>query len=246
MSFGRDLSLDYGYDREEAVAAERAGFIRRTYGHLAGAILAFILIESLLLSIAPVTDFFLNLMVAGSIVPFLVVFLVFIVVGYLAESWARQAHAPRLAYAGLALYVVVEALIFVPIMLIATRFTADQTLIPFAGLLTLAVFGGLTLTVFITKKDFSFLGPILAICSFIAFAVILGAILFGGLSLGKFFMIAMIVLMAGYILYYTSNVLHHYDTNQHVAASLALFAAIATMFWYILRLLIYLSSVADG
>jgi len=31
-------------------------------------------------------------------------------------------------------------------------------------------------------------------------------------------------------------VLHHYRTDQHVAAALALFAAVALMFWFIVRI----------
>jgi FtsH-binding integral membrane protein len=46
----------------------------------------------------------------------------------------------------------------------------------------------------------------------------------------------LIVLACGYILYDTSNVLHHYRIGQHVAASLALFASVALLFWYVLRL----------
>jgi FtsH-binding integral membrane protein len=38
-------------------------------------------------------------------------------------------------------------------------------------------------------------------------------------------------------LYDTSNVLHRYRTEQYVAASLALFASVALLFWYILRLM---------
>ena len=60
---------------------------------------------------------------------------------------------------------------------------------------------------------------------------------FTSIVLGTWFVIGMIVLMAGYILYDTSNVLHHYRTDQHVAAALALFAALATLFWYVLILL---------
>jgi FtsH-binding integral membrane protein len=46
----------------------------------------------------------------------------------------------------------------------------------------------------------------------------------------------MIALAAGFIVYDTSNVMHHYGTDQHVAASLELFASVALLFWYILRL----------
>jgi len=38
------------------------------------------------------------------------------------------------------------------------------------------------------------------------------------------------------ILYNTSQVLHNYNTKQHVAASLTLFAGIALLFWYILSI----------
>jgi hypothetical protein len=69
----------------------------------------------------------------------------------------------------------------------------------------------------------------------VALGLILCSFLFG-LDLGMIFTVAMIALAAGYILYYTSNVMHHYQTHQHVAASLALFAAVALLFWYVLRL----------
>jgi FtsH-binding integral membrane protein len=46
----------------------------------------------------------------------------------------------------------------------------------------------------------------------------------------------MVVLASGYILYHTSNVLHHYGTEQYVAAALALFASVALLFWYVLQL----------
>ena len=55
-------------------------------------------------------------------------------------------------------------------------------------------------------------------------------------------LLAMIGFACGYILYDTSNILHHYRTDQHVAASLALFASVALLFWYVLRLLMALSS----
>jgi len=44
------------------------------------------------------------------------------------------------------------------------------------------------------------------------------------------------VLASGYILFYTSNVIRTYRTTQHVAAALALFSAVALLFWYVLRL----------
>ena len=55
--------------------------------------------------------------------------------------------------------------------------------------------------------------------------------------MGMWMSAAMVVLAAGYILYDTSNVMNHYRTNQYVAASLALFASVALMLWYVVRIL---------
>ena len=38
------------------------------------------------------------------------------------------------------------------------------------------------------------------------------------------------------VLYDTSNIMLHYPEDKYVAASMQLFASIAMMFWYILRL----------
>jgi FtsH-binding integral membrane protein len=95
----------------------------------------------------------------------------------------------------------------------------------------------------VTRKDYSFLRPILCVASLIALGVIVAAIFLPiGNGLGLFFSFAMVALMSGYILYYTSQVMLHYRTDQHVAAALALFASVATLFWYILRIVMSVSS----
>ncbi len=164
----------------------------------------------------------------------LVVLGLFMGVGYMADKWARSATSPGMQYLGLGLYVVAEAIIFLPMLYIAA-FMVEAPVIKPAALLTLTLFAGLTGTVFITRKDFSFLRTGLMLGGFVALGLIVASILFG-FNLGTIFSVAMVGLAGGYILYYTSNVLHHYRTDQHVAASLALFAAVALMFWYILRL----------
>jgi uncharacterized protein len=99
------------------------------------------------------------------------------------------------------------------------------------------LFGGLTGVVFITRKDFSFMRGALMFGGFAALGFIVFSLLFG-FELGMFFSYAMVVLACGYILYETSNVMLHYRTNQYVAASLALFAAVMLLFWYVLRILL--------
>ena len=225
----------YDYDGPAAVAqpSDRATFIRRTYAHLAGAILAFVGLEALLLRVVPgewIEQTFFH-----SQITWLFVLLAFMGASYLAQYWARSQASVGLQYLGLGLYVVAEAVIFLPLLYIASFVCNSPNVIPTAGILTLTVFAGLTLSVFMTQKDFSFLGPILSVGSMIALGLIVVAI-FVGFDLGTLFSAAMVVLMSGYILYYTSNVMLHYRTDQHVAAALALFAAVATLFWYILQI----------
>ena len=113
--------------------------------------------------------------------------------------------------------------------------------IPTAGMITLLMFAGLTVAVFVTGHDFSFLRTALIVGGFAAIGFILCGALFG-FDLGNVFTVAMIVLASGYILYDTSNVLYHYRIGQHVAASLALFASVALLFWYVLRLVMSMQS----
>lgn len=47
----------------------------------------------------------------------------------------------------------------------------------------------------------------------------------------------MLVLAGGAILYDTAKIMRYYPVDRHVAASLELFASVALMFWYVLRIL---------
>src|SRR5262249_5490755 len=156
----------------------RASFIRRTYAHLAGAILAFAAIEFVIFGLFSGQELE-NTMRSIFMEPWsiLVLFIGFIAVGWLARRWADSESAPAVQYFGLALYVVFEALFFVPILWVAQYYVRDPTIIPTAGIMTLALFGGLTLAVFTTQKDFSFLGPILAIASFVTFGFIIAGMI---------------------------------------------------------------------
>src|SRR5262249_4518690 len=139
--------------------------------------------------------------------------------------------------------VIAEAVILQPLIwILFARFsrgdfgsTSPFTIVEQAALLTTVIFVGLTLTVFVTKKDFSFMRGILMIGTFAAFGVILGSAIFG-FHLGVIFCGAMILLMAGYVLYQTSLVMQYYPPSKHVSAALMLFGTVATLFWYVLQL----------
>lgn len=216
----------------QAAADERSDFITKTYLHLAGAIAAFVALEAVLLHL-PITESLVGMMIGYGNIGWLVVLGLFMLVSHVANRWALSAVNLPKQYMGLGLYVVAQAVIFVPLLYIAKNY--DPNIIPSAAVATLAPFGVLTAIVFVTRKDFSFLRTVLVFGGFAAMGLIVVALLFN-FNLGPIFTYAMIALACGYILYYTSNVLHHYRIGQHVAASLALFAAVALLFWYIIQL----------
>jgi FtsH-binding integral membrane protein len=227
--------MSYAVDYRVAAQAHadaRAAFIRRTYGHLAGAILAFMALETVLLNIPGIDDAIIRPMLRSGWWP---VLLAYMVVSWIAERWARSDTSRGMQYLGLSLFVVAEAVIFLPLLYIAANFFPGENLIPTAGIMTLAIFGGLTVAVMITGRDFSFLGTILTVGCALGTGIIFASMFFG-FSLGLLFCYAVVILMSGCILYQTSNVLYHYRTDQYVAAALALFASVATLFWYVLQI----------
>jgi hypothetical protein len=215
----------------QAAADERTDFITKTYLHLAGAIGLFVVLETILLNV-PGIDKLVGTMLVGRF-SWLIVLGLFMVVSWIAQSWAQSATSPGTQYAGLGLYVVAQAIIFVPLLYIARGI--DEAIIPSAAIATLGLFGVLSAVVFITRKDFSFLRGILIFGTIAAFGFILMGIFFQ-FAMGMIFIYAMIALCCGYILYDTSNVLHHYRIRQHVVAALARFASVALLFRYIVRL----------
>ncbi|MBK1830056.1 US12 family protein [Verrucomicrobiaceae bacterium R5-34] len=228
------------YANPYTVAAQpvdvRAAFIRKTYGHLAGAILVFALIEAALMSIPGIEITVFNLL-AKSPYSWLMVLGGFMAVSWIADKWANSDTSKGMQYLGLSVYVAAEALIFLPLLLMAKWQVGDTSLIMKAGGVTMLLFLGLSVIAFTTKKDFSFLGGMLKIVGLIAIGLIVLSIVFPGfITLGLWFSVAMVILAAGSILYSTSNIIHHYNTNQYVAASLGLFASVALMFYYILRI----------
>lgn len=233
MSYS-DNTFTIDHFAADAAADQRAAFIRKTYLHLFGAILFFLGLEAMFLTVIPIRNSILSLVGSN----WGIALIAFVGVSWLANWWAHSGTNVALQYAGLGLYAAAEAVIFVPIMAVAS--TVDASIIPTAGFLTLLIFGGLTVIVFVTGADFSFLRNALFVLGLVAMGAVVCS-MFMGFSLGIWFAAAMIGLMCGYILYDTSNVLHHYRTGQHVAASLALFASIATLFYYVIFFLLSLS-----
>ncbi len=239
--------------------SDRVTFIRKTYAHLGVSLLAFAALTGGMIKFAPDLSWgFAKMFLMGrSLIGMLAVMALFIVGSVVSQRLAQSQTSRGLQYLGLALNITIYSLLLQPViwelMLRFSDFTPLQVLAIRSGdavptlngqaasillqaiVVTMAIFTGLTLTVFVTKKDFSFLRGILVIGSFAVFGVILAAMLFG-FSLGAVFCGAVILLMAGYILFQTSSIMKDFPPTAYVAAALMLFSTVATLFLYVLRL----------
>lgn len=228
MSSQSELPRDYVPVGERSVDT-RSTFITRTYNHLMGAIVLFTLTEVWLFT-SGLAESIAHGMMSTS---WLLILGGFMVVTWLATRAAATAESLPAQYAALVAVVLAYAVLFVPMLMIANQ--QANGVIQSAAVVTLLGFAGLTAVAFTTRKDFSFMGGMLRWGGVLAIVAIVAAVLFG-FELGTWFSVAMVGFAGAAILYDTSNVLHHYPEDRYVSAALQLFASVALMFWYILRI----------
>ncbi len=216
----------------QATDAERVDFYKKTYTHVAGGVLVFVVFEYLLLQSATMVEFALSMLEGYR---WLFMLGGFMLVTNYAESTVMKAANRNVQYMGYTLYIFAEAFIFIPLIYIAVSYTESFEVLNQAAIVTLSLFSGLSAIVFVTKKDFSFLRAGLTAGFFIAIGLILAGILFG-FNLGLWFSVGMCVLAAGSILYQTSNMIHKYGTEDYVPAALGLFASLMLLFWYVIQI----------
>lgn len=235
--------MEYTSQANQAMAVSnaevdvRAAFITKTYMHLFGAIAAFTALEVALFKLgiaAQITD-----LVFSSRFGWIMALGGFMLVGSLGSSMARKATSVGSQYTGLGIYIVGEAIIMAPLLFMAKLYSGAE-IIGNAAFVTLIGFAGLTAIAFTSRRDFTGLQPYLKWAGFCALGLIIASLLIG-FDLGVVFSGAMIVLAGGYILFQTSTIMRTYPTTHHVSASLELFASVALMFWYVLRLLMSFS-----
>jgi len=220
----------------DAPAADRAAFFRRTYGLVAAAFGAFA-VTLFALFVSGVAETFMRSIAGVGSWGLLGVMVLFWLGTTAAQSLAFNRASRAAQYAGLGIYVVLQAIIFVPLIFytaIVTKGNPGEILIP-ACMATGALVAALTAVVFMTNLDFSFLKVAIVIGSICALGVVIVS-LFAGWSLGTWFSIAMIVLMATVILYQTNEIKHTMETDQHVAAAFVLFSSFVTLLFYVIRL----------
>lgn len=218
------------YYGEQAAAPSRAQFINRVYTHLMGAILAFAGIEYAIFQ-TPLAE---AITVFAFNTSWLAILGAFVIVSWIATSVAHKVESKPKQYAALIAFVLAEALIFVPMFYIAAAMGPE--IIEKAVWITLGAFVALTAVAVLSGRDFSFLRSFLMWAGLIAIGtIVMGAVV--GFELGTYFSMAMIGIAGASILYDTSKVLRDYPDDRYIAAALQLFASIALMLWYVLRLL---------
>jgi FtsH-binding integral membrane protein len=236
--------------------SDRVQFLRKTYGLLGISLCAWAAITAGMMRYATETSLKFSAWAIGNGgYNWLAVLAAFMVVGWVTQKMARSETSQGVQFLGLLIAIVAEGVILQPLLwLCIIRFghVMDATgeggfelglagkMIMEAAVVTLMIFAGLTLTVFVSKKDFSFMRGTLMTLTFGALGLIVASIMFG-FSLGIVFSAAMIALMAGYILYQTSLILGYFPPTAYVSAALMLFGTVTTLFWYVLRLLMELN-----
>lgn len=210
----------------------RAEFYRKTYSHVAGGILAFIIVEYFFLQSDALIEFTISMLDGYK---WFIMLGGFMLITNYTERMTLRAPDIKTQYLAYGLHIVAEAFIFVPLLYIAIAYTEGYNLLYQASIVTLSLFTGLSAIVFFTKKDFSFLRSILTIGFFIALGLIVAGIFFG-FDLGLWFSVGMCVLASGSILYQTSNIVHKYSEDQYIPAALGLFASLMLLFWYVIQI----------
>jgi FtsH-binding integral membrane protein len=214
-----------------ATDLDKATFYRKTYSHVAMAILAFMVVESVLLKVVPMET--ILYMVSGKMLWLFIIGMMWL--GTMLSNKLAFHPSREQQYLGLGLYVVLESILFLPMIAIASAY-AGSDMIMQAALITLFMFSGLTAVVFFTKTDFSFLRTAIVVGGFISLGLIVVGAIFG-FNLGLWFSVGMVVLASASILYQTQQIKDLYGTQQYVGAALQLFASIMLLFWYVLRIL---------
>ena len=217
--------------------ATRADFVVKVYQHLILALLSFVALEAVFIRIGVAESIYDFLSASSG--SWLLILGGFMLVSWLASNWAHAIDDPQKQYMGLFALVAAEAVIFAPFLHYFFSVRDDGGTVWAAAAITAAGFGGLSAVAYTTRKDLSFLRPMLMWGGIAALVLIFAAVMFG-LSLGIWFSVAMIALAGGSILYQTQAIMARYPSDAHVGAAVQLFASVMLLFWYVLRLLMAL------
>ncbi len=230
MAYAQAVSIPVIHSDEDT----RAQFITRVYQHIGLAIVAFVAIEYVLFATGiaeAMADFFFG----GSRFAWIGLLLGVGLGSTIASQSAHNLNNTSLQYAGLFGEAALQAVIFAPFLYIIFQSEGAVGTVGWSAVITLLGFGVLSVVAYTSRKDFSFLRPII-MWGGIAAMVAIGISIFIGFNLGLLFSVLMVALAGAMILYKTQQIVKQYPAGAYVGASVALFASLMLMFWYVLRI----------
>jgi FtsH-binding integral membrane protein len=211
----------------------RGDFIAKTYGHVAAAFGLFLALE-LLLFMSGIAKAMGDAIAGNRFLWFLVLGGVMLV-SSLATSAAHNVADIGKQYKGLGAMAAIKAVMFAPLLYWALVPENGESTIATAGVVTLLGVGGLSAVAYTTRKDLSFLRPIVSFGMVLALIAIVGGLIFG-FNLGLWFSVIMVGLAGARILHLTQDIIRRYPEDAYVGAAVQLFASYMLMFWYVLRI----------
>ena len=225
-------SLD---DFEPRAVAGPGSFLVKTYAHLFGAVVLFAALEAVLFTVFP-TQVLSAISALGPKGTGLLILGLCFATSFISGLLLSRSQSRLAQYAALGLNVVLETLIFVPILAYAVLLTNNIGIVLHAAVGTVLLTALLSVIVFMTRNNFSFLRPFLFFASITALGLIVASLIFG-FPLGTIFVYAMIALACCYILFSTGKVMDsYYDGGDggYILAASELFVSVMMLFYYIL------------
>lgn len=213
---------------------DRATFVMRVYQHVLAAIVAFAAITALFVT-SGIAERIYDFFSGGA---WLLMLGLFMVGQWFVSNAVSDMGNPARQYAGLFGSSFIYAVLFAPMMHYVYNIQQDSGDVAMAGVVTAIGVGLLSVVAFTTRKDLSFLRPLVMWGFGAALLLIIAAVLFDGLHLGTWFSVGMIALSGAAILYQTQNIIRRFPSQAYVAGAVQLFGSIMTMFYYVLRIFI--------
>ena len=228
MNYGYPITSGYV---SHAPAEVRADFIRKVYTMFFISVLVTLGVGAFcaLPEVAPVMlGLRLVLLIAG-------------LVCFIGMWFARRTTGLNIAL--LYLFAAIEGALLGPLMPLINQVAPGVPAT--AAWLTGGVFAGLTAYVFQSRRDFSFLGGMLWGA---LLALLIAGILFfiiGSTALYTLYCVAGVLIFCGYILYDTSQIIHHLEPDEAIVGAIELYLDILNLFIFLLRLLSIFNSSDD-
>ncbi|MGY9082864.1 MAG: Bax inhibitor-1/YccA family protein [Acidimicrobiales bacterium] len=214
---------------------DRAAFVIRVYQHVLAAVVAFVAIEALFFMTGVAESIYDMTWGSGGGGRWLLMLGVFMVGQWFVNQAVSDLDNPARQYAGLFGSAAIYAVIFAPFLWYVYNVKNSSSTVASAAIVTAIGFALLSFVAFTTRKDLSFMRPLVMWGFGGAMLMIVASVLFGW-NLGTWFSVAMVGLSGAAILYQTQNIIRNFPANAHVAAAVQLFGSVMTMFWYILRI----------